>query len=178
MKMKMNKILIFTLIVQLFFIGSAQAKCDLESLKFGLSHKALMSKLKLGEEFLGPEINEIPEYFVSISGQELCKNEEVFERASVHFTFIYDKLLEIQIRSFSESASLVDWAVSIYGEKENKPTSFYDVKPNAQWLWDKPNKVIAYSIKPDIGGVFESIIIQSRNHDDDFLKLADELEGK
>ena len=59
--MKINKILIFTLIAQLFFIGSAQAKCDLEFLKFGLSHKALMSKLKLGDEFLGPEINEIPE---------------------------------------------------------------------------------------------------------------------
>ena len=176
--MKINKILIFTLIAQLFFIGSAKAKCDLESLKFGLSHEALMTKLKLDEDFSRPEKNEIPEYFVSFSGQELCKNEEVFERASVHFMFIYDKLLEIQIRGFSESALLADWAISIYGEKENKPTSFYDVKPNAQWLWDKPNKVIAYSIKPDMGGVFESIIIQSRNHDDDFLKLANELEGK
>jgi hypothetical protein len=54
--MKKNKILIVVLLAQLFFIGSVQAACDLQSFRFGISHKALMDKLKLDDFYVMPKI--------------------------------------------------------------------------------------------------------------------------
>jgi len=173
--MKKNKIIILTLIAQLLFIGSAQAKCDLESFKFGSSYKTLNNKLKLD---MDSEINDVPEYFLFAPGELVCKNEKIFEGVPVNFIFVYDKLVEIQITRLSEEATLLDWAESIYGEKVNKPSSFYYEMPNAQWLWDNSNAAIAYSIKSNENQVFESIIIQSLNHQKYFEKLAKEQEGE
>jgi hypothetical protein len=76
----------------------------------------------------------------------------------------------------SEQPMLINWAESIYGEKQGKPKSFFDTKPNAQWLWDNFNATIAYSIQPDSQGVIESIIIQSRRYQLEFEKFAKEEE--
>ena len=173
--MKKNKILILTLIVQLMFIGAAQAKCDLESFKFGSSYKTLISKLKLD---MDSEIKDVPEYFVYAPGELVCKNEKIFESVPVNFIFVYDKLVEIHITRLSEEATLVDWAESIYGEKKDKPRSFFYQQPYAQWLWVNSNATIAYSIESNENEVFESIIIQSFNHQKIFEKLAIEQEGE
>ena len=173
--MKKNKILILTLIVQLMLIGAAQAKCDLESFKFGSSYKTLISKLKLD---MDSEIKDVPEYFVYAPGELVCKNEKIFESVPVNFIFVYDKLVEIHITRLSEEATLVDWAESIYGEKKDKPRSFFYQQPYAQWLWVNSNATIAYSIESNETEVFESIIIQSFNHQKNFEKLAIEQEGE
>jgi len=92
------------------------------------------------------------------------------------FVFLYDKLVEIQTTRLSEKPTLIHWAESIYGEKEKKPKSYYQERPNAQWLWDNFNATIAYSIAPDVNDVVESIIIQSRRHQLVFEKFAKEEE--
>ena len=76
----------------------------------------------------------------------------------------------------SESPILVNWAESIYGEKEKKPRSFYAKKPNTAWVWDNFNAVVFYSIAPDYEGVVESIVIQSRRHQRYFEKFSKEEE--
>tara|TARA_B100000795_G_scaffold266709_1_gene250354 strand:- start:157 stop:687 length:531 start_codon:yes stop_codon:yes gene_type:complete len=176
--MKKNKTLIVFLLLQLLFIGSAQAKCDLESFRFGTSYKALVGKLKLDKDLIMPKIDGQYEQLASVAGEELCKNEKVFEFASVDFLVLYDKLVEIRVMSFSEKPSLVDWAESIYGKMQKKPTSFYDAQPNAEWIWDNPNATISYSVLSDTNSVVESIIIQSAKHAKYFSRLAKEQEGE
>jgi hypothetical protein len=109
-------------------------------------------------------------------GEEVCKDEKAFEGAPINFVFLYDKLVEIQTTLLSEKPTMINWAESIYGEKQDKPKSFFDTKPNAQWLWDNFNATIAYSIQPDSQGVIESIIIQSRRYQLEFEKFAKEEE--
>ena len=176
--MKKNKILILFLLLQLVFIGSAQAKCDLETYRFGTSYKALVGKLKLDKDLIMPKIDGQYEQYVTVTGDVVCKNEKVFELASVDFLVLYDKLVEIRVMSFSEKPSLVDWAESIYGKMQKKPTSFYDAQPNAEWIWDNPNATISYSVLSDTNSVVESIIIQSAKHAKYFSRLAKEQEGE
>jgi hypothetical protein len=111
-----------------------------------------------------------------VPGEEVCKGEKAFEGAPINFVFLYDKLVEIQTTRLSEKPTLINWAESIYGKKDKKPKSFFDIKPNAQWLWDNFNATIAYSIRPDSQGVIESIIMQSRRYQLDFEKFAKEEE--
>jgi hypothetical protein len=111
-----------------------------------------------------------------VPGEEVCKEEKSFEGAPVTFVFLYDKLVEIQTALLSEKPTLVHWAESIYGDKQDKPKNFFNDKPNAQWLWDNFNATIAYSIRPDANDVIESIIIQSRRHQRYFEKFAKEEE--
>ena len=176
--MKIYKIIILCLFIQLPFIGTVHAKCDLESYKFGVSYKSLMNKLKVDEELIEPEIKGVSEQLVFFPGDLVCKNEKSFEGAPINFIFLYGELVEIQIIRLSQEPALVYWAESIYGEKEDKPSSFYNVQPNAQWFWDNSNSTISYSIESDEYEMIESIIIQSSNHQKYFEKLAIEQEGE
>jgi hypothetical protein len=94
----------------------------------------------------------------------------------VNFVFLYDKLVEIQVGHFSEATILVNWAESIYGEKEKKPRSFYAKSPNASWIWDNFNAVIFYSVVPDYENLIETIVIQSKHHQRYFEKFSKEQE--
>ena len=174
--MKKNKILIVVLLAQLFFIGSVQAACDLQSFRFGISHKALMDKLKLDDFYVMPKIVGASKQEVYAPGEKVCKNEKSFEGAGIEFVLLYDKLVEIQISKLSESPSLVNWAESVFGVKPDKPTNFFDAKPNAQWLWVDSKSVIYYSIEPDAESLLEMVVIQSRNHQSYFSKFGKEQE--
>jgi hypothetical protein len=176
--MKKNKILIITLFVNLICIGAAQAKCDLESFKFGTSYKSVMSQLKMDGDLMEPKLEGVSERFFLAPGELVCKNEKIFESVPVNFVFLYDDLVEIQIMRLSELPTLIDWAESIYGEKKDKPSGFFYQQPFAQWLWVNSNATIAYSIESNENEVFESIIIQSFNHQKNFEKLAIEQEGE
>jgi hypothetical protein len=158
--MKKNKILISAFLIQLLFIGSVQAACDLKSFRFGISHKALMGKLKLDPEFIESESEGAPLQWVEAPGEYVCKTEKVFQHIPVHFLLLYDKLVEIKIRRTSDSPSLISWAESIYGVKQNKPSSFYDNRPDAQWLWENSNATIEYSIGANEYEIVESVVIQ------------------
>ena len=67
--MSKNKILIFTLLLQLLFVGSVQAKCDFKSFKFGDSYKSTVSKLKIDSEFVEPEIKGASQQFLFAPGE-------------------------------------------------------------------------------------------------------------
>ncbi|MDA7448375.1 hypothetical protein N8820_02770 [Candidatus Pseudothioglobus singularis] len=175
--MSKNKILIFTLLLQLLFVGSVQAKCDFKSFKFGDSYKSTVSKLKIDSEFVEPEIKGASQQFLFAPGEEVCKSEKAFQGVPIQFVFLYNKLVEIQLMSLSEAPKLVTWAESIYGLKENKPNSFYDEFPIARWSWEDSKAVIAYSVESAASDVIESVIIQSLNHQQSYEKFAIEQEG-
>ena len=175
--MKKNKILIFTLLTQLLFIGSVQAKCDFDSFRFGASYKSIVSKLKIDPEFVEPEIKGASQQYLFAPGEEVCKSEKAFQGVPIQFVFLYNKLVEIQLMSLSEAPKLVTWAESIYGVKENKPNSFYDEFPIARWSWEDSKAVIAYSVESAASDVIESVIIQSLNHQQSYEKFAIEQEG-
>jgi hypothetical protein len=169
-----NFIIIFAL--QLLLITSVQARCNLELFRFGSSVEEIKHQLSLPEGGLLPIMGGESKNIVFVPGEEVCKDEKYFEGTPINFVFLYDKLVEIQTIRLSEKPMLIHWAESIYGEKDKKPKSFYDEKPNAQWLWDNFNATIAYSIQPDANDVVESIIIQSRKHQRYFEKFAKEEE--
>ena len=174
--MKKTYLIISVILVQLLLISSAQARCNLELFRFGSSVQDIEKQLNLDEGGMLPIMGGESQEVLFVPGEEVCKGEKAFESAPVNFVFLYDKLVEIQTTRLSEKPTLINWAESIYGDKQDKPKSFYDAKPNAQWLWDNFNATIAYSIRPDSQGVIESIIIQSRLHRLDFEKFAKEEE--
>lgn len=174
--MKKTNLIFLVLLMQAVFISSAQARCNLELFRFGSSVDEINKQLKLPEGGMLPIIASESKNIVFAPGEEVCKGEKYFEGVPVNFVFLYDKLVEIQTIRLSEKPTLIHWAESIYGEKDNKPRSFYNTKPNAQWLWDNFNATIAYSIQPDADDVVESVIIQSRRHQKDFEKFAKEEE--
>jgi hypothetical protein len=176
MIMKKTYLIISVILVQLLLISSAQARCNLELFRFGSSAEDIKKQLNLPEGGMLPIMGSESKNVVFVPGEEVCKDEKAFEGAPINFVFLYDKLVEIQTVRLSEKPTLVNWAESIYGEKQNKPKSFFDTKPNAQWLWDNFNATIAYSIRPDSQGVIESIIMQSRRYQLDFEKFAKEEE--
>ena len=175
--MKKINLMILVLLVQLVFAGSVQARCNLELFRFGSSAEEIKTQLNLAEGGMLPIMGGESKNVVFVPGEEVCKDEKYFEGAPIIFVFLYDKLVEIQTTRLSEKPTLIHWAESIYGEKEKKPKSYYQEKPNAQWLWDNFNATIAYSIRPDVNDVVESIIIQSRKHQRYFEKFAKEEEG-
>tara|TARA_B100000795_G_scaffold255480_1_gene227163 strand:- start:129 stop:680 length:552 start_codon:yes stop_codon:yes gene_type:complete len=183
MKMKKNKIVAVFLFLQILLIGSVQARCDLESFQFGISYEALMSKLKLDNYYVRPKqkINDsehqlnVSIEIVSAPGQKVCNSEKIFKDFPVEFLLIEDKLVEIKVIRLSKSPVLINWAEAIYGEKQNKPNSFYSKKPIANWFWKNSNAMIIYSIEPYEDKVSELMIIQSLNHQNSFDKMAIEL---
>jgi len=174
--MKKTYLIISIVLVQLLLISSAQARCNLELFRFGSSVQDIEKQLNLDEGGMLPIMGGASQEVLFVPGEEICKDEKSFEGAPINFVFLYDKLVEIQTVLLSEKPTLVHWAESIYGEKQGKPKSFFDTKPNAQWLWDNFNATIAYSIRPDSQGVIESIIMQSRRHQRYFEKFAKEEE--
>jgi hypothetical protein len=176
MIMKKTYLIISIVLVQLLLISSAQARCNLELFRFGSSAEEIKKQLDLLDGGMMPIVGNEFKNVVFVPGEEVCKGEKSFEGAPINFVFLYDKLVEIQTTRLSGKPTMINWAESIYGEKQNKPKSFYEDKPNAQWLWDNFNATIAYSIRPDSQGVIESIIIQSRSHQRYFEKFAKEEE--
>ena len=174
--MKKTYLIISVVLVQLLLISSAQARCNLELFSFGSSFQDIDKQLNLDEGGMLPIMGGASKNMLFVPGEEVCKDEKAFEGAPVIFVFLYDKLVEIQTMRLSEKPTMIYWAESIYGEKDKKPKSFYEDKPNAQWLWDNFNATIAYSIHPDANDVVESIIIQSRRHQRYFEKFAKEEE--
>jgi len=174
--MKKTYLIISIVLVQLLLISSAQARCNLELFRFGSSAEEIKKQLDLPDGGMIPIVGSEFKNVVFVPGEEVCKDEKAFEGAPVTFVFLYDKLVEIQTMRLSEQPTLISWAESIYGDKQGKPKSFFDTKPNAQWLWDNFNATIAYSIRPDANDVIESIIIQSRRHQRYFEKFAKEEE--
>ena len=174
--MKKTYLIISILLVQLLLISSAQARCNLEPFHFGSSVQDIEKQLNLDEGGMLPIMGGESQEVLFVPGEEVCKGEKSFEGAPINFVFLYDKLVEIQTVRLSDKPILVNWAESIYGKKDKKPKSFFNDKPDAQWLWDNFNATIAYSIRPDSQGVIESIIIQSRRHQRYFEKFAKEEE--
>ena len=174
--MKKTYLIISIVLVQLLLISSAQARCNLELFRFGSSVQDIEKQLNVDQGGMLPIMGGESQKVLFVPGEEACKGEKDFEGAPVTFVFLYDKLVEIQTTRLSEKPMFINWAESIYGEKQGKPKSFFDAKPNAQWLWDNFNATIAYSIQPDSQGVIESIIIQSRRYQLEFEKFAKEEE--
>jgi len=173
--MKKIKITILIFIVQLIMINAAQARCNLELFRFGSSVVEIEKQIT-GHSIEIPSPEKMHREEIFYPGEEVCKGEKYFEGAPINFVFLYDKLVEIQVERLSENPILVNWAESIYGEKEKKPRSFYAKKSNATWVWDSFNAVIFYSVTPNYESLTESIVIQSKHHQRYFEKFSKEEE--
>ena len=110
---------------------------------------------------------------VFVPGEMVCKNEKSFKGTLAEYIFMHGKLTEIRLARISTSPTLVRWAEKIYGARRDKPSSFYKDQPNAEWLWTNINSTTAYSLMSDLNNhVIESIVIQSRKHQDLFEKFG------
>jgi len=151
--------------------------CNLERFSFGASLDSVQKSLALPEGMpLFPVAMDESRQEFMVPGEEVCPRDKTFEGAPVVFVFLYDELVEIQTTRLSKVPRLVTWAEAVYGVKNDKPPSFYDSEPYAEWWWDTEKSVIAYAIETIYGEVRESIIIQSHNQASSFEKFAKEEE--
>jgi len=159
--MKRNIYLI--VILQLLLISSVDARCNLELFRFGSSYSEIENQLGNA-----PKVSASNENRLFIPGEWVCKGEKNFDGSPVFFIFIKDKLVQIVVSRYTiygqEKPSLITWAESIYGERENKPKSFYANKPDASFYWDGFNSLTHYFIENDESGFRENIIIESKRH--------------
>ena len=174
--MKKINLTILVLLVQVVFVSSVQARCNLELFRFGSSVESIEKQLNLQEGPMLPIMGGESQQVLFVPGEEVCKDEKAFIGTPVNFVFLYGKLVEIQTHRLSTKPTLVGWAESIYGEKKNKPKEFYQVDPVANWTWDNFNAMITYSIRPDDQGVIENVMIGSRQHQQSFEKFFKEEE--
>jgi hypothetical protein len=150
-------------ILQLLLISSVDARCNLELFRFGSSYSEI-------EKQLGnmPKTSASSENMLFAPGEMVCKDDKSLARSPVFFIFADDKLVQIIVKRYTMNGkgnlSLIEWAESIYGERENKPKSFYAKKPDASFYWDSFNSLVHYFIENDESGFRENVIIESRRH--------------
>lgn len=159
--MKRNVYLI--LILQLFLISSVHARCNLELFRFGSSYSEI-------EKQLGgvPKTSASNEHRLFMPAELICKDEKNLDGSPIFFMFAEGKLVQIVVSRYTiyeqEEPSLIKWAESTYGDRENKPKSFYAAKPEASFYWDSFNSLTHYFIENDESGFRENVIIESRRH--------------
>ena len=169
----MLKSLFISIIACLGFSANVMAACDLQRFKFGTSYERVQKHFDTGLEKAPVSIQ-----MLFVPGSDVCTGEKVFLGSPVIFTFLYDKLVQIEVERLSKKALLGAWAESVYGVKSNKPRSYFSSEPNAQWHWDKSTAVITYSIVTYGIERDEYIQIQSKRHEELFAKQAEEEESQ
>ncbi len=165
------------LLLSLFLISSAQAKCNLEIYRFGSSYQEIQHQL--GDPL---PVSVSTKNRLFMPGELVCEHEKALVGSPILFIFFYDQLVQIRVARYTldgpEKPSLVSWAESIYGERNNKPKSFYSDKPDASWYWDSSNALVRYFVESDGSGFREHVIIESRRHQKLFEKWANENEAQ
>ena len=169
----MLKSLFISIIACLGFSANVMAACDLQRFKFGTSYERVQKHFDTGLEKAPVSIQ-----MLFVPGSDVCAGEKVFLGTPVIFTFLYNKLVQIEVNRLSKKSLLGAWAESVYGVKSNKPTSYFSSEPNAQWHWDKSTAVITYSIVTYGAERHEYIQIQSKRHEELFAKWAEEEESQ
>ena len=160
-------------ITAILFSTNVMAACDLQRFKFGTSYERVQKHFDTGLEKAPVSIQ-----MLFVPGSDVCEGQKVFLGAPVIFTFLYNKLVQIEVNRLSKKSLLGAWAESVYGVKSNKPRSYFSSEPNAQWHWDKSAAVITYSIVTYGIERDEYIQIQSKRHEELFAKWAEEEESQ
>ena len=168
----MSKSLFISVIVCLVFSTNVMAACDLERFSFGSSYNKV-------QKHFGSMLESAPvsRQMFTMPGEEVCAGERTFVGVPVFFTFLYDKLVQIEVNRLSKKPLLGPWAESVYGTKPDKPPSYFGNQPNAQWSWESSSKVILYSITTQGLEMTEYLQIQSTMHQHLFERLASEEES-
>ena len=173
--MKKTKFLLWCV---LLLSGFAQAQCNLETFKFGTSISAVMRAIQPNEEKNFVDNNKYDKIVLEIPINKLCNTEKHLQKATVDFVFIFNKLVQFNIRSSSKKPQLIHWAEAIYGKKPNKIKGFYTRQVTEDFIWENDNAVIVYFIEPDGSLISESISIQSKHFEKDFEKYYQIEEAK
>ncbi len=163
------------LLLLLLSSSAAQAACNLELFRFGYSPQYVAKELGLipkGQRMFPPGEEAPAQFDISFPGNELCPHEKALKSTLIEFVFLYGKLAKIKTKLLSPSPTVVFWAESVYGEKKDKPMSFYALHPSAQWVWATEKSTIAYSVIPAGDEVFESLIIESNTMQTEFNKFS------
>lgn len=175
-----NLILILFFFIQFFVVAQANAACNLSKFTFGSSVQSVEKKLKAMSAnnlpATGAFIETEDRHSILLAGEEVCKGDKTFLGAPIEMIFLENKLVELRLFKFFEFGDrpeLINWAESVYGERPNKPKTFYDPLPSAFWLWDSPNSTVFYSLMTISYGIDELITIQSDKHQDLFNKYSE-----
>ena len=176
--------LILFFFMQFFAVAEVYAACNLSKFPFGSSVSDIQRKLDDSAIKSLPATSAFIEteerHVIVLPGEELCKQDKSFIGAPIDMIFLENKLVELRLFKFLEygdKPELVNWAESVYGEKTNKPMTYYDDKPSASWLWESTKSTVSYSLL-DIGyGIDEVITIQSEKHQDLFIKYSEKEDG-
>lgn len=171
MRIKAN---LFFVMVQLLFLQTNHAACNLEQIRFGSSPEFVREQFP--ETPLMFDTHDLPRSIQMVPGEIVCQGENEFLGVPIQYVFLYGELVEINVFRLSEDPSLLSWVETVYGEKVDKPHNLYSAEPNGQLLWDTPNSVIVYSFTAQGTDRTEVIRIQSRRHERHYARYAREEE--
>ena len=135
----MKKIIVTSIFFLQFFVSAqAVAACNLSKFSFGSSMQDIEKKTKSMNAINLPATSGFIEtdekHTIAFQGEEICKGDKIFLGAPIDMTFIENTLVELRLFKFIEygdKPELVNWAESVYGEKTNKPNTFYQERPTA-----------------------------------------------
>jgi hypothetical protein len=170
------KKLIIILILQILFVASVQARCNLELFRFGSLFEDV--KERYPESMLMLDIPSMPRSIMKVSGKTVCPYDSRFNKTSIKYIFLYGRLVEINVLNFTDKPILIDWVESAYGKKVNKPKGMHGNDPNVQLLWDKHDVVVLYNLQSNGSEKIEQVYIQSKRHKNLHQKFSTELEGE
>jgi hypothetical protein len=170
------KNLAIILMLQILFVVSVQAQCNLELFRFGSSLEDV--KERYPESMIMLDIPGMSRSVMSVSGKTVCPYDSRFYKTSIKYVFLYGRLVEVNVLNFTDKPILIDWVESAYGKKANKPKGMYGNDPNVQLLWDKHDVVVLYNLQSNGSEKIEQVYIQSKRHKNLHQKLSTELEGE
>ena len=132
-----TKTLVMAISSCFFYSADGLAACSLQHYPLGASYAVIQGKFNMSGAG-----GEKTEAILSVSGEQVCNSHRAFMGAAVNFTFLYEKLVQIEITRYSKNKPiLARWAESAHGTKAVKPPGFFSNEPNAQWSWDKPYSI-------------------------------------
>ncbi|HJO62980.1 MAG TPA: hypothetical protein QF571_09205 [Desulfobacterales bacterium] len=175
--------------VMILFMAAAHAPaCNIERFRFGSSPDSVRDRIGMAmpkkgllpEQDNGLDAEEPTERpdreVIAVAGEEACRYTRLFKKTEVDFHFLFDRLVQIQIRLTTEKPSLIEWAEKKYGVVKNKPRSFFAKRKNAEFFWDKKDTLVFYFVHTVAGKTSEYLEITSKKHDALFEKNAEKEE--
>ena len=86
--MKKINLTILVLLIQMVFVSSVQARCNLELFRFGSSAEEVKAQLNLAEGGMLPIMGGESKNVVFVPGEEVCKDEKYLKVRQL-FSYFY-----------------------------------------------------------------------------------------
>tara|TARA_B100000686_G_C16598223_1_gene867243 strand:- start:527 stop:1042 length:516 start_codon:yes stop_codon:yes gene_type:complete len=163
-----KKIKLLSLILLFLFVfPRVSLGCNFQSLKFGMgvSEILLPNAIQLDESVIHQD--------VSLASDEFCLDKPSIPGGIINLKFLYNRLVQLKIELNNSNLEIKDWAENRYGAIDPEIKAL----KNFQFLWEKENVNVVYSIETINDSRNEFLEISSNANYHLFIKYYNQLEA-